>query len=231
MYKDLPHKSEIDFGGLQKYLNEKLPNEIKIYLFDTDPGRRVRCKEAILSAAYDAAQATNNDRKKVINTFMDSALDIAKEYYKDKLDGNHKLLLNITVDSILSPMHEGMDTLSSQISDIPQKTADLTIKGMADLTANNIQPDIPHYITSQPPPTGNEFSYRDGIVEELYVAIKQNRKLALINGMGGIGKTSVARNLYHKVKDEFKHVAWVEYQNSIKESLSYSLIMYLMIRI
>ena len=75
------------------------------------------------------------------------------------------------------------------------------------------------YLTSQPATTGKEFSHRDETVEELYKAIKQNRRLALINGIGGIGKTTVARALFHKAKNEFKHIAWVEYQNNIKDSL------------
>ena len=35
----------------------------------------------------------------------------------------------------------------------------------------------------------------------------------------GIGKTTVARELFHRIKGEFKHIAWVEYQNNVKESL------------
>ncbi|MCL2400236.1 MAG: tetratricopeptide repeat protein, partial [Defluviitaleaceae bacterium] len=89
--------------------------------------------------------------------------------------------------------------------------------------ANPISPEIssgfPHYLTPGAPMVGKEFIHREDIVEELHEAIKQNRKLALINGLGGIGKTTVARALYHKVKDEFKHIAWVEYQHSIEESL------------
>ena len=75
------------------------------------------------------------------------------------------------------------------------------------------------YLTSQPPITTKEFSHRNETIEELYEAIKQNRRLALINGLGGIGKTTIARALYHKVKNEFKHIAWVEYQHNIKDSL------------
>ena len=75
------------------------------------------------------------------------------------------------------------------------------------------------YITIQAPPVNEEFSYRDDTVKKLYKEIKKNRKLALINGLGGIGKTTIAKALYHKVKGEYKHIAWVEYQHNIKESL------------
>jgi len=80
-------------------------------------------------------------------------------------------------------------------------------------------PTFPRYITLKAPPINVEFSYRDDIVKELRKTITQNKKLALISGLGGIGKTSIAKALYHEVEGEFKHIAWVEYQDSIEESL------------
>ncbi|MCL2399654.1 MAG: tetratricopeptide repeat protein, partial [Defluviitaleaceae bacterium] len=84
---------------------------------------------------------------------------------------------------------------------------------------------FPHYLTPGAPALGT-FIHREDIVKELYKAIKQNRKLALINGLGGIGKTTVAKALYHKVKDEFKHIAWVEFQHDIEKSLLGSFVIF-----
>ena len=104
-------------------------------------------------------------------------------------------------------------------------------KSVKDFFQNSIAPEtlyaIPRYITTQPPPIGPEFSYREAMIEKLYNAIKQNQKhKILINGLGGIGKTTVARALYHKVKNDFTYIAWVNYQHSIKESLLNSLTIY-----
>ena len=85
--------------------------------------------------------------------------------------------------------------------------------------ANSSSSSVRHYITLEAPPINEEFSYRDDMVNKLYEEIKQNQKLALINGLGGIGKTTVAKALYHKVKDEYNHIAWVEYQHNFKDSL------------
>ena len=79
--------------------------------------------------------------------------------------------------------------------------------------------DTPHLLTLQAPPINDEFSHRDDMVDKLYRTITQNKKLALISGLGGIGKTSIAKALYHEVEGKFKHIAWVEYQNSIEYSL------------
>ena len=83
-----------------------------------------------------------------------------------------------------------------------------------------------HYLTTLASPVSEEFSHRDDMVKDLYQALSQNQKLALISGLGGIGKTTIAKALYHMVKDEYKHVAWVEYQHSIKDSLLNSFILF-----
>ena len=77
----------------------------------------------------------------------------------------------------------------------------------------------PRRITNAPPRVGDEFSHRDSIMDKLYRAIKGDQKRTLINGFGGIGKTTIARALYYEVEREFKHVAWVEYQKNLEESL------------
>ena len=94
-------------------------------------------------------------------------------------------------------------------------------KGKRDGSTPENPPHNTHYLTHRPPTAGKEFIHRNDIVKKLYKTIKrkQNNKLALINGLGGIGKTTVARALYHKVKNEFKYIAWVEFQHNIKESL------------
>jgi tetratricopeptide (TPR) repeat protein len=85
------------------------------------------------------------------------------------------------------------------------------------------EPTTPlHKYKTQPPPLVGEFICREDSFSELYMAIKDNKnnnKLALINGLGGIGKTTVAKALCHKMKDEGTGVFWVEYQESLNESL------------
>ncbi|MCL2398528.1 MAG: DUF2225 domain-containing protein [Defluviitaleaceae bacterium] len=92
-------------------------------------------------------------------------------------------------------------------------------KGKKETTTPETPFPFPRYLTPGAPALGKEFIHREDIIKELHKAIKQNRKLALINGLGGIGKTTVAKALYHKVKDEFKHIAWVEFQHNIEVSL------------
>ena len=48
----------------------------------------------------------------------------------------------------------------------------------------------------------------------------------LIYGEGGYGKTSLAMLLFELVKDEYCHLAWVNYENSLMDSLLNSLTIY-----
>ena len=198
---NLPPKNEFDYTGLQKYLNEELSDYIKIYLFDVDKAKRERCKESIIHAAYNFASAKDKD---VISKFMNDVLDIAKDYYVKKLKDNDKLLVNIAIDTII-------EHISTKIGSLPPQP-------------NQLQP--PNAITNPAPAAAKEFIHRDEKVKELHNAIKENRKIVLINGLGGIGKTTIARKLYHAVKDEFKHIAWIEYQNNIKNSLLKSITLF-----
>jgi len=66
---------------------------------------------------------------------------------------------------------------------------------------------------------------RDCIIEKLKTLIFQkNEKRIALSGFSGVGKSMIARKLYHAVKDGCEHIAWIEYQGSLKESLLRSLI-------
>ena len=79
-----------------------------------------------------------------------------------------------------------------------------------------------HQLTN-PPPKGNELLHRDSTVSDLQKLIENDKNIVLVNGLGGIGKTSIARKVYHNIKDQYKHIAWIEYQESLKRSLLSSL--------
>lgn len=61
----------------------------------------------------------------------------------------------------------------------------------------------------------------DAILEKL-----QKNKLLLITGIGGIGKTEIAKEIYRKVKEngQYDYFAWIDYTDDLESSLNESLI-------
>jgi len=155
----------------------------------------------------------------------DMFITINKQYLGSRAEfiGIFQNLYNV-IDSALNNLNESERKISNAgYSAIKESTLYLSSKidkipSSIEL-ANSSSSSVRHYITLEAPPVNEEFSYRDDMVNKLYEEIKQNQKLALIYGLGGIGKTTVAKALYHKVKDEYKHIAWVEYQHNFKDSL------------
>ena len=60
---------------------------------------------------------------------------------------------------------------------------------------------------------------RDGIVKTVREHLEKNNGTALVNGLGGIGKTAVMLYVCNILKDEGHYVAWFKWENSLKEGL------------
>lgn len=173
-YKHLSYSGEIDYNSLLDYLSKELPDEIKIYLFDTDIDRRNRCRDDIVTMAYSRACSPNDSQKEEIKKLINASLDIAKEYYVGKLDGNYKLLHNITVESILGPLSEKMDKLSAEINKVSEKVdiVSADIKKMStdieEIKAGVATLTVTSEPINQALSSSKEFSYRGDTVSKIY---------------------------------------------------------------
>ncbi len=81
---------------------------------------------------------------------------------------------------------------------------------------------IPKYLTNKPSnPT--TFIGRDSHLEQVRTTltneVNNDNLLFLINGNGGIGKTTLAARYFHQYADDYKHLAWVFAENGIFNAL------------
>ncbi|MEQ9424695.1 MAG: tetratricopeptide repeat protein [Cyclobacteriaceae bacterium] len=74
---------------------------------------------------------------------------------------------------------------------------------------------------------------RKNNLERIRASLLNQHTTALLNGMGGIGKTTLAEAYVAKFYNDYKHIAWLTVENGLKESLlsNYALIKNLKIEV
>lgn len=94
-------------------------------------------------------------------------------------------------------------------------------KGLCD---KYFQKSFPKYISNRPHSAKN-CMFRNNEVNFLKDELEAGNNI-LIYGEGGYGKTSLAILLFELIKDDYCHLAWVNYENSLIDSLLNSLTIY-----
>jgi tetratricopeptide (TPR) repeat protein len=126
-------------------------------------------------------------------------LKIVKAYYVDKLDGKYKLLLNITRDIILENLKSLTDKIERNLKD---KTQTVTINSASYLSGY--------------------FVGRKDKIAEIKKHINKDKKILLISGIGGIGKSEICKKLFHEYKNQsnkkIKHIGWIDWKGDFKSS-------------
>lgn len=95
-------------------------------------------------------------------------------------------------------------------------------------TDNSLRLELPKQLTKMIVSFSNEHTviHRESEIEKLEMRLQEGKNIVLLNGFGGVGKTSLARVLYHKVRDNYDGYGWVPYQNDLQTSLLSSLNIY-----
>ena len=60
---------------------------------------------------------------------------------------------------------------------------------------------------------------RDNILEKVHSMLEEGNRIALVSGLGGIGKTAVMRWVCSDIKEKGNYVAWINCGRSLKEDL------------
>jgi len=209
IYENLPYSSEIDYGGLQEYLNNKFPDKIKVYLFDTDQEKRNKCKVDILNMAYEYSHAINDSKKKLIKEFVDVALSIAWEYYMGKLKNDDKLLHNNTIENILNPILEKLNDIASINSNIENEVSSLNNTFSPNIiTASSSLYEIPFHNLPERNPY---FSGRNDVLDAIHNQLKFSNEIfikQIVSGLGGVGKTQVAIEYAYRFFNDYANAVW-----------------------
>ncbi|MGH1364720.1 MAG: tetratricopeptide repeat protein [Calditrichia bacterium] len=87
-------------------------------------------------------------------------------------------------------------------------------------TINNLpqQKPLPKFLTGTPPQNAGFFG-REEDLAQLENTLNSAGAVVVVNGLGGIGKTELCRQFFHRQKEQFTHLLWVDYLGSFRESL------------
>lgn len=82
---------------------------------------------------------------------------------------------------------------------------------------HNVNTSYPKILTYLPKIAISEIIGRDNEIQILKNALAQNNKAIIINGIGGIGKSSIAKLYVHNTYNDYDHILWVD-DNSFNDS-------------
>lgn len=105
-----------------------------------------------------------------------------------------------TTDGLVLLFKEQLDIISSTSSNTSNK--------------NN----FPHCLSAGQPAVTNDFMGRDIELADIKTRLEKN-KLLLVNGEGGMGKTSITAKYLIDHKDKYQHYAWLFCDNGINEEI------------
>lgn len=83
---------------------------------------------------------------------------------------------------------------------------------------NGERREIPLHLNTLPLVHAEEIVGRDEELKELRTLMKDQDKAVLVSGIGGIGKTTMAKYFLEAVKAQFEYIAWIDVSGSIKEA-------------
>jgi tetratricopeptide (TPR) repeat protein len=106
----------------------------------------------------------------------------------------------------------------------------LDVKGnlhIGDVTyiINEKKVTIPHLLTNNIPSNAGRILGRDKELATIATHLAQNLPTVLVNGIGGIGKTSVAAKYVATFGNSYKHLAWLTVQSSLVEAFTNDIVL------
>lgn len=93
------------------------------------------------------------------------------------------------------------------------------------VTVEERQLVVPPHLTNNIPSNADHILGRDTELQIITSHLAQNKPTVLVNGIGGIGKTSVATKYVATYGHSYKHLAWLTVQSSVAEAFTNDLVL------
>lgn len=102
----------------------------------------------------------------------------------------------------------------------------IQIEGNNNIVIQNIESssitinyEFSKYLTKVPTIDFEEVIGRQSDLNKINQILQSDTKLVLVNGVGGIGKTTLAKAYLKNYSDQYKHIVWLQCHESIKKTI------------
>ncbi|GAA4395895.1 hypothetical protein GCM10023187_03370 [Nibrella viscosa] len=117
-------------------------------------------------------------------------------------------------DDITKKLKELNDTqLSSLLQLVDQQNEQLSglfIRLLKETASKKHKTRLPKELTLTLPKTHpDDIIGRENDLDELHTLLQTQKRVVVVNGLGGIGKTTLAQAYLHKYYDDYHHIAWI----------------------
>lgn len=123
--------SEIDYQGYLNYIRGNMLEEIKQYICTVDYYEAESIKQTILAKAL-SYERNSHYSKGCLLAITKNCINIVKEYYIGKLDGNNQLLAHITVQTVLETIIPKIDIIDENVEEIKESLKEQEKNRQAD---------------------------------------------------------------------------------------------------
>ncbi|MGD1893747.1 MAG: NB-ARC domain-containing protein [Cyclobacteriaceae bacterium] len=161
--------------------------------------------ERALQKLDEKVQSQKVTQTDLLTTELEKHLQSLPDDIRLLVDRNGKILQEVKVTQ--QKVDENREAIEKGTREI--------LEAVKDANASSIKK-----ILGKPPYFTDVFLGRESDLEAIHQKLfKGNNLLLLVNGRGGIGKTTVAAQYYLAYRDEYAHLAWVFAKQSIAEAL------------
>ncbi len=202
--------SEIDYEGLNIFVIKHF-DEIQKYIFNTEVDSDEKLLANLLRQAESFSNANTEVSKKVVNNFLSTVIKLTKNFYMDRIPDSLKLTI--------STLNENARRLEKKqavyYEEILKEFNSLHHRDLREKKEDSIS--IHKFLTDKPAVSGRIIG-REIEVKE-FIELYSNDNKILIMGVGGIGKSELAKCIYWsctEVNDTFQYFGWMSFDKDIK---------------
>lgn len=109
---------EIDFGGLQVFVEQQLEQRIVDCVLEDNLELRERKREQLYNDAYEAGNADNEKKQQWIKCYVNSLLGFIEAIASDRIDDSTKIYVNAAIDETHQKTEQRVANMEKDLDDL-----------------------------------------------------------------------------------------------------------------